>query len=528
MRKSLLLLNIMLLLFLSVLTGCMYSENNSSQKNTKKKSAKSEDASDVLDYSNKTGQLGFMTYSVPLPTDEQFQLFVDAGLRTMLMSGEYLGFYQGKVLNRDGVDLEILESFFELAEKYGVGVLDFSMDVASIINSKERQEIYAKYPNAFKGLFIGDEPGIIELDDMINRIDWVNTNYPGAIYTTTLHPSWAPVDTELDEGQGKVNSILEYYKYAIDNLLSKMDGPMILCADDYPCKRYGYDGENFLETLLFMSAAAMNNPRIIKQMCLNCSTFREVNEAPGENSRPVSEWQGAYEKVVTEMEIRMPAITSLAFGFTSFLYFMYGPFPHSDEMVIERDGCDLTRNMSPIDFDGPNSVKVTEYYDYIKKTNLELESFEKCFTSFKWRGTRMISQSGVYDSVAKIINAQFSNAYNTFENLTDFETSGDADVFIGYFKEGKSREGFFVSNFCGYADESYYRKNGLPARDASGVRYDAYSFEYDKDATVTLEFGDFDRVYIVQNGVTTADMAIENHQITVELNPGDYIFVIPY
>ncbi len=517
--KIYILLNLLLIITLSVLSGCAFVTTTETTEKTK---------SNVPDYSNKSGQLGFMTYSVPLPTDEQFQLFKEAGLRTMLMSGEYLGFYQGKTTVRDGVDLDTFESFFKLAEKYGIGILDFSMDVSSIVNSRERQEIYAKYPDVLKGFFIGDEPGVTAIDDMAKRIDWVNTNYPGLTYTTTLHPSWAPVNEELDEGQGKVNNIQEYYEYMINTVLNEMSGPKILCADDYPCKRYGYDGDNFLKTLAYMSQAAIDNPKIIKQMCLNCSTFREVNESPGENARPVKEWQGAYEKVVTEMEIRMPAITSMAFGYTSFLYFMYGPFPHSDEMVIEREGLDIKKNISPINYVGPNEVEVTEYYDYIKKTNLELESFENCFTAFKWKGTKMIPQSNTYDTTAAIINSMFEEPIKSFTELTKIETSGDADVMIGYFKEGKSREGYFISNFCGYSDEGYRRNNNLPVRDENYIRYDAYSFEYDKNATVSLTFADYDTVYIVKNGVTITDQKLVKHVLSEELKPGDYMFVIPY
>lgn len=528
MKKKLCAIILILVLALNFFTGCTFNFTPGDEGGGGQPIVDS----GVPNYDSAKGKLGFMTYSVPLPTDEQFQLYKEAGLRTMLMDGEYLGFYQGQTQVRDGVNLTVLEEIFRLADKYGIEILDRSMDMATIVGDEQRQAIYDKYPDVLKGFFIGDEPGTAAIDDMARYVNWVNENYPKSVYTTTLHPSWAPYN-EINEGGGKqtVNNIQEYYEYMINEVLSNVGGQKILCADDYPCKRYGFCGNEFLNTLLYMSLACKNNPKIIKQMCLNCSTFCETNESTIVGmARPEKEWQGAYEKEVTEMEIRMPAITSLAFGFKSFLYFMYGPFPWSDQMEFnntywtarDSQGNVITKNKSPIDYVSGSSVNVTEYYDYVKNTNLEFESFEKCYTSFNWYGTKMISQSGIYKSIAETINDRLGNV-SGFSALSSYSATGNADVMIGYFKQTKpAREGYFVSNFCGYTE----KKGTKMVNDHYPNAPDLY--QYTKNATVTLKFNNYDNIYLVKNGVTIKDRQLINHALTQELKPGDYMFVIPY
>ena len=249
MRKKFFAIILVFIFCLNFLVGCNFLNSPTDDEGEQGETGGQTTVDDIPDYSKSTGQLGFMTYSVPLPTDEQFQLYKDAGLRTMLMDGEYLGFYQGSFSKRDNVDLEILEEFFRLAEKYGVNILDRGMDMDNIITNTKRQALYSKYPNAFKGFFIGDEPSTNELDDVLignenSVLNWVKENYPNAIYTTTLHPSWAP---EKETGGYAGESMPEYYRYMVDNVLKEMGGKgqKILCSDDYPCKRYGFDGDNF-------------------------------------------------------------------------------------------------------------------------------------------------------------------------------------------------------------------------------------------------------------------------------------------
>lgn len=530
MKKKLFTIILVFVLSLNFLLGCSVTDTPTGGDEGGGSSSVV-DENTIPNFDKATGKLGFMTYSVPLPTDEQFKLYKEAGLRTMLMSGEYLGYYQSLGGNRDSVNLKVLEEFFRLADKYDIEILDHSMDMSAIVD-EQRQAVYKKYPNVLKGFLIGDEPGTGAIDDMASYIDWVNENYPKSIYTTTLHPSWAPY-SEINEGNGKraVNNIQEYYEYMIEEVLNKMNGQKILCSDDYPCKRYGFCGNEFLSTLLYMSLACKDNPKIIKQMCLNCSTFCETNESDiPKTARPEKEWQGAYEKEVTEMEIRMPAITSLAFGFKSFLYFMYGPFPWSDQMefsnkywtATDSNGNVITKNKSPIDYVSGNTVRTTEYYDYVKNTTLELESFEKCYTSFRWYGTKMIPQSGIYDSIAETINYNLGNV-SGFNALSGYSTKGNADVLIGYFKQTKpSREAYFVSNFCGYTEKKGVRMKNDHYPNAPDL------YQYNKNAQVTLKFDDYSNVYIVKNGVTIKDQKLVKNTLTQELKPGDYMFVIPY
>lgn len=183
-------------------------------------------------------------------------------------------------------------------------------------------------------------------------------------------------------------------------------------------------------------------------------------------------------RVTTEADLRFQSYVSLAYGATGITYFTYQT-PYWTNAYQSSTGL--------IDKDGNPTVT----YTAAQKVNGELSKLDGIYLGFDWKA---VIASG---SCANFTNCQ--NMKTSYGALKSVQSTQNA--IVGCFENGKGVEGYMVVNFT---DPQSALEN-----------------------TVTLTFdGTVKKALVYIDGVET-EVAVENGTLTLKLDAGEGVFVVP-
>lgn len=328
-------------------------------------------------------------------------------------------------------------------------------------------EDLSKYEN-FRGIFMGDEPRIDQLDSytsVTNALKFINPNMD--LFTSCL-PTYTP-DESLISTDSSLSFDEKYSAYA--NAYGNLLGDFTY--DFYPF-RHSYReflGQKFNEKDYMRSdwfknltLAAAN----AKGKYTTGITVQSYSEAINAKD---------HYRDVTKADVSFQVYSALAYGMKSINYFTYGE--HWDPSV---------GTTSCMIYDGQK----TNIYYAVQSVNNEIKAFDNVLLNFNWQGT--IGIKGTNSN--KIMN--YVDAYSS-KRISNATASDDA--IIGCLKDSKGYDGFMLVN----------------STDPSA----------NVTETISVTFNNADHAKVYINGVESI-VELNGGTFSATLAPGQGIFVIPY
>lgn len=191
---------------------------------------------------------------------------------------------------------------------------------------------------------------------------------------------------------------------------------------------------------------------------------------------------GTQRRDVTEADLRWQIAVAMAYGAQGIQHFTYwtptgGGIESFSDAFIDVNG------------------NKTATYDAGLIANQEVLAFDHVYLSFDWKGVMTYST----DEYLENVNFRMINTMEKHDRIKEFE--GTEDIFMGVFKGPEQEDGFMIVN---YTDPAYGLSNQVD------IKFN--------DATYAL-------VYI--DGQENI-MKLSRGKLSIELDSGEGIFVIPY
>ena len=426
-------------------------------------------------------QMIFNGWFAPKVTKESFQEYKDCGFNYIFLIGQNIGSLGGSVM------MEAMDICEELDIKVFV---DVTRADAAILNLAE---LLTKY-DCFVG-FNYDEPvihtttlngttGIVELAPYIQAL---HSKYPDVEFLINLNPTssiglpWGTpafsYEEYLDAQQQYINSIFA------DSTLTNW-----LSCDDYPLYRdTSSKTEFFLKTTWLQNLEYLAEAKRVSETKLTSNFFIQ--------SMPFGVGSKSRDRVPSYNDLRLQTYALMAYGYDSVSFFCYATPPGTGEFTEEQ--------YALIDRAGNK----TQIYHDTQKLISEIGKFSNTYMQFNdnWIGTYPIIGSNNLAEDDMYYNNSFDSMLKPITSVKGLKgvkaLTATEDSIVGYMQDNEGNPGYMVVNYNDTSEE--------------------------KKSDVTFTFAKYNKAYVYIDGVKQ-DVALENNQLTLHLDIGEGVFVIPY
>ena len=414
----------------------------------------------------------------PAISKESFQTYKDCGFNYIFIQGEVNGYN-----TMSNATLQALELCDELGLKAIVTI--------------DRPELAIEYAKTFIEYesFLGfnyDEPvvytntingrlGFYELEPLVTALEQA---YPQVEFMVNLNPS-----TSMGLNWGGQNTVITYAEHLqafedyLGGIYANKEATNWLSCDDYVLKRdTSLKTPNYLKKTWLYNIEALAERKRDSEHGFTTNFFIQ--------SQP---YEYANLRIPSYNDLRLQIYSLMAFGYDSISYYCYATPPYTTGLEVPCDALiDRAGNKTQIWYDS-------------QKINLEVKKFEKVYGQFKdnWIGTAQILGTNNTSKDEMYQNGSFSlNHPVSIDNLNGVDTiTSTEDIIVGYLKDNSGNSGFMVVN---YNDTTYNKKS-----------------------QVEMKFDGADKALVFIDG-EEHDMTLTNKTLTLDLDLGEGVFVIPY
>ena len=324
----------------------------------------------------------------------------------------------------------------------------------------------SEYSDALCGFMIRDEPSRSLYEDLAFGYKIFKQAAPDLVYYVNLFPVIAG-GSQLS-GTGEAIKYVDY----VDDWIEMIEDDYI-SYDHYPLYKSGSDYSlepSFLYNMDVMQTA-IKKEGTDRQLWTFLQSIAFGSRNRGLESKADASFQ---------------AYSFLAFGGEGIQWFTYTCPPPNDGATNFGNNALLDRN-----------YEKTATYDYVAATNLEIQGLMKYYKNFEWQGVILSSVYDDSENFAYLGNSE--NVMQSTEQLTAFTSTEDA--FTGVFEDKDGNEAYILVNFT---DPALNSQN-----------------------EVTLNISGKSAVLIVRGGQETTQ-AVSGGKLTLTLEPGEGVFVLPY
>ena len=320
--------------------------------------------------------------------------------------------------------------------------------------------------SAVKGFYFIDEPTAGQFANIKDYyVDWYNQKYSSSkIWHANMFPSYAtPEQLGVDATDDKTAFEVYIETYAEQVIKHVQGGKADIGVDHYALMKRG--------TLNYISPTYLSDLLVVSTVAHNYNVaFASCIQAAG--------W-GNYRVPEKTEDIGFQVYTNLAMGATRLEYYPYN-----------ATGYDGYTGMYHYGSKGPT-------YDAVKNINEEVKKIDHVLNAFTWQGVKTFA------------GTTFADENSGFEYLGKYElaslagiksASASHDAIIGQFKDANNYQGYMLVN---YTEPSQGYKN-----------------------TIELEFNGAKGVLMYRGGVEMV-MKVENNKLSVPLEAGEGVFIIP-
>ena len=420
---------------------------------------------ELPDYDKTGTDIMISSWGCPKPNAEEFQIYKECGFNAMFLT-QVNSYYDGYPDCKDPADL--WEKYLTLGDEFGLDIYPHMHNAYQADLSQKMVDTAKKHPS-YAGMHWADEPAPDKFGDIAARVPAYESALPGTTFCVNLLPSYSVLFAE-----DKITSYQNYIESYCKSVLSLVEGEKYLSVDSYPIIQQGL---YFMDYLFDLGVLAKYAKKFDANSHMCIQSIMWDNEGGNGNSDHFRE--------LTEEDIRIQVYTSLAFGIHSLSYFTYAP---CGGMEVEKSCVDAEGNK-------------TEYYDYVKTVNRELNDFSKIYTSFTWNGVMTLKEGSRVPAAFMSLN-ELTDILYTVEDLDSVASAAaNGNVVCGVFEDGEKNEGFL---FVNYADSKENKK-----------------------VTIDLGFTAANKLLVVRKGEKTI-VDVKNKRYSLELDVCEGVFAVPY
>ena len=407
-------------------------------------------------------------------SEESFSLYKDAGLNTLAMINHSLEktsenqFYLGSKRTMKAL---------EMCKKVGLNaILNYNDWIATWSEDDENYygdtpfstfDLYGDYKDIISGVHICDEPSADHMILYSNKtlMDDFKKVYPNASYIVNIIPITAGASAY---GYVTYQNLVDDYA---EKIMSQFENSYI-SVDYYPFHKNVKDEDLYIFTNYQMIAETAKKYNAKTNFILQSSTSAE------------------FQDDLSEADMRWQVYSALAFGADTLQYYCYSvPKSFNEDGTVNYmyDRCILNQDGTPSDL-----------YYYIKEINSEIQSFASVILSYDWDYS--VGILGEKSTTRRLGAAM----YNEFENPKHYVgATASRELLISRFTSEEYGEAYMFVNFA------------------------------DRDDTNTAEvtFKDCKKVAIYGGedyaGTPQIIKLDENGKLTLELNYGEGVFIVP-
>ena len=416
----------------------------------------------------------------PSPNEQEYTLYRDAGLNTVLLVNHNFWRIEGSDTLRDGYYLgradgyegqTMTERSLALAKQMGLSVVlsDGNYLFPEDYNVYEKHTIdYSGYEDVIVGVFSGDEPSLLQISDRAANIQNAKQHFPNVPYFCNLFPMYA------DKNTLKTDSYSTYLNTYGEQFLAKTTAPRLLSVDFYP----------------YISTAAQQYRWLLN--------YRMVAEKAAEYDadthffiQPADGITLSYDLLTQEM-VRQQVNVALAYGADAYSYYLYQPaIGGYNYGLVEGD------NLTP-----------SRYYQFAKTVNAEAASVEQALLHYDWVSTHPVTNDVTDFSTGAFLMLQRDTREELYEQATLLtKAESDNRMLVTLLRDDDGNEAYYVVNY-----------------------FDAYDDEQEEAATVTLTFDGMKQVAVFGTVECKKGevVTLTDNTFTYTLSPGDACLVVPY
>lgn len=417
----------------------------------------------------------------PEVSRESFKEYKDCGFNYIFLIGQNIGSLGGAKM------LEAMDICEELDIKVFV---DVTRAEGAILNMADQ---LVKY-DCFVG-FNYDEPvihssslngttGIVELAPYIEAL---HKKHPDVEFLINLNPS---SNTGLAWGTEPF-TYEEYLDAWFTHTASIFEGSTCrnwLSCDDYPLYRdTSSKTEYFLKTTWLQNLEYLSVAKRDSETPVTSNFFIQ--------SMPFGVGSKSRNRVPSYEDLRLQMYACMAYGYDSISFFCYGTPPGTGEFTPEQNAL--------IDREG-NKTQI--WYD-TQKLLSEIAKFSNTYMQFNdnWIGILPVLGSNNLAEDDMYYNNSFDSLIQPLSGVNRLKgvksVTATEDSIVGYMQDSQGNPGYMVVN---YNDTTYKKKTD-----------------------VVLTFNNYNKAYVYIDGVKQ-DVSLQNKQLTLNLDVGEGVFVIPY
>lgn len=373
----------------------------------------------------------------PEPTEENYETYKECNLNTVLLANHNFLVYTENFWDRDDKEDIVKEHAYyvgtpkgfeketatdkalALAKKNGLyvfledgnGYFDW---IGTKVNVFRDFTIdYSDYKDQIVGVFAGDEPSAEGIAAYAERVDDARSAFPDLPYFCNLLPMYADLNTQI-----KADSYEEYIDTYCREVLEKQGDDRVISVDFYP-----FQGSQYLMWLRNYDLLAKKAAEYDAELHLFIQSCIGANA----NFEPL-----------TEEDIRLQVNVALAYGATSYSYYVYDvPLGGDYESgLVDEDG------------------KPVAMYGYAKNVNAEVASLENALTHYDVVTTVPVSDDTDDYSIGAFsaLGTQgYADDLKQSEILEDVQTDNRGLVTI--LKDEDGNEAYYLVNYYDKGDE---------------------------------------------------------------------------
>ena len=463
-------------------SGCTFLNFGNSGDSSQSDNSGTVEKIELPDYDAiKADKLILNGWFAPEVSRESFQEYKDCGFNYMFLMGQNVGSLGGT---------KMFEAM-DLCEELDIKVfVDITRNDAAILNMTD---LLVKY-DCFVG-YNYDEPvihssslngttGIVELAPYIEAM---HEKYPEVEFLINLNPcsniglSWGTEPFTYEE-------YLDAWFTYTASIFKDSSCRNWLSCDDYPLYR-----DTSSKTEYFLKSTWLQNLEYLSAAKRDSDT--EITSNFFIQSMPFGVGAKSRDRVPSYEDLRLQMYSCMAYGYDSISFFCYGTPPGTGEFTEEQTAL--------IDREGNK----TQIWHDTKKLLSEIEKFSNTYMQFNdnWIGTLPILGSNNLAEDDMYYNNSFDALLEPLSGANRLKgvksVTATEDSIVGYMQDSEGNTGYMVVN---YNDTTYKKKSD-----------------------VVFTFTNYNRAYVYIDGVKT-DVVLTNNQLTLNLDIGEGVFVIPY
>ena len=376
-------------------------------------------------------------------------------------------------LTQDGgsINSDYYKNAFGLCKEIGLDVIVRSYDNTSgYVNNYDKKFIddftydLRDYDN-FVGLYMWDEPDHAQIDEIADTIvDWYNADYSDN-YLWSINLYPSYAGRAFGTAENMRTDGTAYENY-VNTYVDKVLSKV--------------EGKKYIGLDHYGMSSGSGRKYISDSMLYDYIVVKKAADRVGADFTTCVQTYEGPRKITMAAEVRFHMFLGLCCGCVNFEFYTY-----------------LTTGTETAMVEGSGALN--DLYYYVKEVNTEIHKLEQTYLSFKWNGIYTVVGSENEEGFCDAFDAVAQFALPKLDGVESVKSR--YDTLIGAFSDEQKRNGYMVLNYTEPTDKLLN--------------------------VVEMNVGNYKNALVYQGGEPIEYKTVKG-KLTLRLQPGEAVFVIPY